>query len=191
MQETQPTHMTPYSVVCSPPPQPTVPSYLPASKSGHSPPHTPGLAPTQPSPSPSAVRPQIQLSGQQPSYSQSIPPSPLPVTSETMPSPSSSSNLLSSPDMGTTSGKSGDDIMYIMRDLMGQECSSNTANVNVICGKDIESHFLYGQIEGHMQQAASPYIPVTSPSAASDQPCYSPVTPVQAPLLVSRLFFSL
>ena len=78
--------------------------------------------------------------------------------------------------------------MVIMRDLMGQDGGS-LGSVNMgVHEKEMETPYLYGnpqasytQMEGSVQQAASPYIPVTSPSAASDQPCYSPVTPVQSP----------
>ena len=82
---------------------------------------------------------------------------------------------------------------------MGQDCSASAAAAAAATGgmgvgvamsmhvdKDMDTPYLYATppayIEGGVQQAvASPYIPVTSPSTASDQPCYSPVTPVQSP----------
>lgn len=197
MQETpRPAHMTANFSVCSPPAIPAYPAASTAASGGAglSPPSTPGLTARQLSPSPSAQMPQplpnrMHLAPPtQSSYStQSIPSTPLSITTtDAIASPASAGSLLNpeigncslpTPEVGphhTHEGRSGDEIIGIMQDLMGQKQPS---------------YHLYGnpqnsyssQIEGNMQQAASPYIPVTSPSAASDQPCYSPVTPVQSP----------
>lgn len=186
--------MTANFSVCSPS---AIPAYPAASTTasggtGHSPPSTPGLPAQQLSPSPSAQMPpppnHMHLAPPaQPNYSsQSIPSTPLPITTpDAMASPASAGSLLTS-EIGSCSlptpevvphheVRSGDEIIgSIMQDLMGQ--------------KQPAYHHLYGnpqnsysQLEGNLQQASSPYIPVTSPSAASDQPCYSPVTPVQSP----------
>lgn len=199
MQETgpRPTHITSYSPL---PTYQAAPSA--AATGGHSPPPTPGLAP-QPSPSPSAhthaqtTPTQIHLpppQSQQPSYSggQSIHPT-LAVTSDPVSSPSSTGNRIvhdiqhscSQPQQQDTAaqgpGKSGDDIMGIMHELMGPDCASSHATLTMH-DKEIETQYLYSNPQtSYGQQVASPYIPVTSPSAASDQPCYSPVTPIQSP----------
>lgn len=180
--------------VCSPS---TIPSYpVPSVSSGQSPPTTPGLPPQQ-TQSPVHIQTpgQIHLAN---SYSGQSISTPLTVSTDAISSPTTSRTLMTpGPEMGNcpltpeaTStctpggpatgrgmmGKSGDDIVVsIMRDLMGhgQECSSSTGCVGILHEKEIEPRYLYAN--------PSPYIPVASPSAASDQPCYSPVTPVQSP----------
>lgn len=182
MQETpRPAHIT---ASFSPSAIPAYPVASTATSSGgHSPPPTPGLTAQQPSPSPSSQMPQppnrIHLAPQsQQSYSaQSIPSTPLSIpTTDAMTSPASTSCSLPTPqDMVPPHVRSGDEIIGIMIDLMGQkEPEPPTYMYN--------PQNPYSQMDGNMQQqASSPYIPVTSPSASSDQPCYSPVTPVQSP----------
>ncbi len=201
MQETpRAAHISPatYSV-CSPS---ALPSYAAAQSSSniHSPPTTPGLPPP-PQPSSDGMGTQMQ---QNPSSIQAI-------SVDTLSSPASSTIMISpemsacplTQDIvigggggSGTSGKRQEDINCIMRNLMGEECS-NTPNLALsLQEKEMDAQYLYvgaaatsyaAQMETHMQQqqqqasSSSSYIPVTSPSVASDQQCYSPITPVHSP----------
>lgn len=206
MQKTpQPAHMTTTYTVCSPnniPPYPI--SAAAISNSGHSPPPTPGL-PSQPSPT-TALRAQMQTPNpmqmapqSQPSYSQALLTSlSVAVSSDNMPPSTSARSLIAPPDMAPPDmvpnfqeapliplGKSGDDIMCFVQDLMEQDCATTSASIGLsVHHKDMAQYMYrnngYGQqLEGH---TSSHYVPVSSPSAASDQPCYSPITPVQSPI---------
>lgn len=188
-------HMTSYSPS-------SVPSYLapPASAANpQSPPTTPAAQPPptspharlQPAPSQIHLAPQSTSSYPIATQQLQVSADASPSTPRALMTPAEVVSLATPQEASGNQGKGGDDIMFIMRDLMGQDCSSgsSTLSVNInMQGKEIEAHYMYSnpqtsytQLEGHVQQAASPYIPVTSPSAASDQPCYSPVTPVQSP----------
>ena len=194
MQETpQPPHIsaTPYTVCNSysataPPP------------AGNSPPATPGLPP-QPSspPNPVSIRAQMQTPNppMHSGYSQSIV-SPATTTRSLVSPPELVPTFAdqSSSPAPPVAGKGGDEFMFIMQDLMRQDCATNSAAAMSIHQKEMESHYMYSsssysqQLEGHV---SSPYIPpVTSPSSASDQPCYSPITPVQSPLSASKSLYS-
>ncbi len=176
----------------------------PPTQRANSPPATPGLPPQPSSPSTSGIRaqmpapsPSLHMVTQSGYTQQSIV---SPTTSRTLVSPPELVPTFSEPNsiasVVSTAGKSGDEFMFIMQDLMRQECAnSNAAAAAASMGihqKDLEAHYMYSsasygqQLEG----VSSPYIPpATSPSSASDQPCYSPITPVQSPLSASRCFF--
>lgn len=190
MQETpRPTHMSASYPACSPSAIPAYPVPSTAAGSGtggHSPPPTPGLTAQQPSPSPSSTQmPQTHLL---PTYStQSIPSTPLSITtSDAMNSPTSANLLtpsgctLPTPQDVPHHIRGGDReaIIGIMIDLMGSGQKEAEPPTYMYANPPQSS---YSQLDSNLPQASSPYIPVTSPSASSDQPCYSPVTPVQSP----------
>ena len=210
MQETpQPAHMSATYTVCSPNAIPSYPiSAAAISTGGHSPPPTPGLPPQ---PSPIALRAQMQQTSNpmqlapqsQPNYSQPLQTSMSVIVSSDNMSPSTSAGLLIPPpdmvpnfqEVGTMASslgnKSGDDFMCIMRDLMEHDCVTTSASIGLnVHHRDMESQYMYSdnayrqQMEGHV---SSHYNPVTSPSSVSDQPCYSPITPVQSPLPTCKL----
>ena len=162
-----------------------------------SPPTTPGGGlPTQSSPPPPPPPTSTQIhtpttivtqggghfAGPQPTQQQAQPTYPAGNNADALSSPTCNpaSSQDPPPPPHPQQGKTGDDLMIIMQDLMGQE---NVGGGGVAM-KSIEPTPYWAQLEGahHVVQVGSPYIPVTSPSAASDhQPCYSPVTPVQSP----------
>jgi len=198
MQETP--QQSPYTVCTSypataPPPPPS------ATQGVNSPPATPGLPPQQPSTPPNPAgrmqtpHPPLHMATQS-SFSQSIVSPSTTARSlmsppELVPSFSEPNNIAS---VVSSTGKGGDEFMFIMQDLMHQESATTSAAAAVagmgIHQKELEAHYLYSssnyaqQLEGHVN---SPYMPpVTSPSSASDQPCYSPITPVQSPHSASK-----
>lgn len=171
MQETpRPAHITSSFPACPP----SVPAYPVASTAtsgaSHSPPPTPGLTAQQLSPSPQMPQTPNRIPLQppsQPNYSRAIPSTPLPI----MTTDASPSHDIGGSDGGSCSLPTPSDVLRIIKELDTEPPSymySNPQNS-------------YSQMDGSIQQQASPYIPVTSPSASSDQPCYSPVTPVQSP----------
>ena len=199
MQETpQPSHMTSQYTVASP--NVAISTYPvindATSTGGNSPPLTPAHPPQTPL---SSFGTQMQTTipmhttpKSQPGYSQSFQTPMTAVVSSDNMSPTSSQQLVSPLDMVPfqetgTSGKSADDIIStIMSDFMEQDCATTSASMNPrMDHKNLGSQYMYNncaygqQLGGHMSY---PYIPVISPSSASDQPCYSPITPVQSPI---------